>query len=80
MGMEELQSHDYSQYGIDWSGPVPSSDDENTVVVPELPTLSDDETELLQALTNLVAEATPEDTWRSKYTVARTFLESSSSQ
>lgn len=38
------------QYGIDWSGPVPSSDDENTVV-PELPTLSDDETELLQALT-----------------------------
>ena len=59
---------------------VDSSDDENTVVVPELPTLSDDETELLQALTNLVAEATPEDTWRSKYTVARTFLQSSSSQ
>ena len=39
-----------------------------------------DETELLQALTNLVAEATPEDTWRSKYTVACIFLESSSSQ
>ena len=64
---------DYSQYGIDWSGPVPSSD-ENTVVVPELPTLSNDETELLQTLTNSVSEPTPEDTWRSKYIVARTFF------
>ena len=64
---------DYLQYGIDWTGPVPS-DEENTVVVPELPPiLSDDDA---VALINSVVEASPEDTWKSQYIIARTFVES----
>ena len=68
---------DYLQYGIDWTGPVPS-DEENTVVVPELPPiLSDDDAVALQCLINSVVEASPEDTWKSQYIIARTFVESS---
>ena len=69
---------DYSQHRIDWSGPVPAESDENTVVVPELPQiLSDDEAAALQCLINSVVENSPEETWKSKYIIARTFVESS---
>ena len=65
---------DYLQYGIDWTGTVPS-DEENTVVVPELPPiLSDDDAVALQCLINSVVEASPEDTWKSQYIIARTFV------
>ena len=79
LGLHKLKLYiciqdDYSQFGMTGVGPYQAAMKTSTVVVPELPTLSNDETELLQTLTNSVSEPTPEDTWRSKYIVVHTFF------
>ena len=56
---------------------MPSDEDNNSVVVPELPTvMSEDEIEQLKALLRPIVEDTPEQTWRSRYIVACTFVHS----
>ena len=73
-----FHQEDYADYGIDWSGPV--AEDDNTVVVPELPSLLSTVqlqhlSTILEHMANNSSDHDEECLWIEQYLESRCYIE-----